>query len=108
MALNDKEIKEIITPLLLSGAKMLDRHCPQCGSPLFKLNGKIFCPVCEHRKKLGKSELKGVEESLIEKLNMLANTLPDDIDELKKYLEVMDMIITLLEKYKRREKTNET
>ncbi|NJE25358.1 hypothetical protein E3E22_01665 [Thermococcus sp. MV5] len=103
MVLSDKEIREIITPLLLSGAKMLDKHCPKCGSPLFELNGKVFCPVCEHRKKHEEVGLKSVEENLVQKLNMLANTLPNDVDELRKYLEVMDRIITLLEKYKRME-----
>ncbi|RLF87862.1 hypothetical protein DRN34_00795 [Thermococci archaeon] len=103
MALSDKEIREIITPLLLSGAKMLDRHCPKCGSPLFELNGRIFCPICEHRKKEETVRLKGIEESLIEKLKLLANQLPEDIDELKKHLEVMKMIVELLERYKKME-----
>lgn len=103
MALSDKEIREIITPLLLSGAKMLDKHCPRCGSPLFELNGKVFCPICEHRKKEERVELKSIEESLIEKLRLLANQLPDDIEELKKHLEVMRMIVELLEKYKKME-----
>ncbi|USS41753.1 hypothetical protein NF865_00555 [Thermococcus aggregans] len=103
MALSDREIREIITPLLLSGAKMLDKHCPKCGSPLFELNGRVFCPICEHRKKEESTELKSIEESLLEKLKVLANNLPDDIDELKKHLEVMKMIVELLEKYKKME-----
>lgn len=101
------EIRNIIMPLMLSGAKMLDRHCPKCSSPLFEKDGRVFCPVCEHREKRKKAEMKvevrGVEESLREKLTQLANSLPDDIEELEKHLRVMEKIIDLLERYKRLE-----
>lgn len=101
------EIRNIIMPLMLSGAKMLDRHCPKCGSPLFEKDGRVFCPVCEHRGKRKKAEMKvevrGVEESLREKLTQLANSLPDDIEELEKHLRVIEKIIDLLERYKRLE-----
>ncbi|NJE27154.1 hypothetical protein E3E22_11135, partial [Thermococcus sp. MV5] len=86
-----------------SGAKMLDKHCPKCGSPLFEKGGKVFCPICEHRAKQRKAEMEGVEEKLMEKLNELANSLPDDIGELEKHLRVMEKIIELLERYKKLE-----
>ncbi|GAB6102345.1 Sjogren's syndrome/scleroderma autoantigen 1 family protein [Thermococcus atlanticus] len=104
MVLTQEEIRQIITPLLLSGAKMLDRHCPKCGSPLFELNGRVFCPICEYRgreRKAEMAEVKDVEEILNEKLKELARALPEDIDELEKYLNVMEKIINLLEKYKK-------
>ncbi|ASJ08844.1 hypothetical protein A3L11_06245 [Thermococcus siculi] len=101
------EMRNIIMPLMLSGAKMLDRHCPKCGSPLFEKDGRVFCPVCEHREKQRKEsqarELKGVEERLMEKLTELANSLPGDIDELEKHLRAMEKIIELLERYKKLE-----
>ncbi|WP_456420752.1 Sjogren's syndrome/scleroderma autoantigen 1 family protein [Thermococcus sp.] len=100
MSISDEEIRKIIMPLMLSGAKMLDRHCPKCGSPLFEKDGKVFCPVCEHRKKQKANEMKGVEERLMEKLTELANSLPDDIEGLEKHLRVMELIINLLERYK--------
>lgn len=28
---------------------MLSTHCSSCGSPLFKINNEIVCPVCETR-----------------------------------------------------------
>ncbi|NJE30795.1 hypothetical protein E3E38_07035 [Thermococcus sp. 18S1] len=99
----EEEIRNIIMPLMLSGAKMLDKHCPRCGSPLFEKGGKVFCPVCEHRKKQQKAEMKGVEERLMEKLNELANSLPEDIDELEKHLRAMEKIIELLERYRKLE-----
>lgn len=33
--------------LLLRGARMTDRHCPECGTPLFEEEGATFCPECE-------------------------------------------------------------
>ena len=94
-------MRNIIMPLMLSGAKMLDRHCPKCGSPLFEKDGRVFCPVCEYRERQKKSEMKGVEERLREKLTELANSLPSDIDELEKHLRAMERIIELLERYKK-------
>jgi len=32
--------------LLKSGATMLSDICPECGSPLFKVKGDIFCARC--------------------------------------------------------------
>ncbi len=95
------EMRNIIMPLMLSGAKMLDRHCPKCGSPLFEKNGRVFCPVCEYRERQKKGEMKGVEERLREKLTEMANSLPSDIDELEKHLRAMERIIELLERYKK-------
>ena len=96
-------MRNIIMPLMLSGAKMLDRHCPKCGSPLFEKDGRVFCPVCEHRKKTQRAGMKGVGERLREKLSELANSLPEDIDELEKHLRAMEKIIELLERYKKLE-----
>ncbi|WP_297495339.1 Sjogren's syndrome/scleroderma autoantigen 1 family protein [Thermococcus sp.] len=100
MSISDEEIRKIIMPLMLSGAKMLDKHCPKCGSPLFEKDGKVFCPVCEHRKRQKVGKMKSVEERLMRKLTELANSLPDDINELEKHLRVMELIINLLERYK--------
>jgi len=33
--------------LLRSGATMLQETCPNCNSPLFKFEGKVFCANCE-------------------------------------------------------------
>ncbi len=42
---SEDKIKEM-AKLLLSKATMLQYHCPECGSPLFKDGRKIFCPNC--------------------------------------------------------------
>ncbi len=99
----EEEMRTVLMPLMLSGAKMLDKHCPKCGSPLFEKDGRVFCPICEHRAKQRRAEMKGVEERLMEKLNELANSLPDEIDELEKHLRAMEKIIELLERYRKLE-----
>ena len=45
---DDESIKRM-ADLLKSGATMLFEHCPQCGSPLFKLQDEIRCPKCDKR-----------------------------------------------------------
>lgn len=35
---------------LLKGAKMLGKTCPECGSPLFTVNGETYCVVCRENK----------------------------------------------------------
>ena len=103
----DEEIRNVIMPLMLSGARMLDRHCPVCGSPLFEKDGKVFCPVCEYRaKKKRESAAAGnvdVEAALREKLAELVSTLPGDVDALEKHLSAMEKIIELIWKYRRLE-----
>ncbi len=99
----EEEIRKVIMPLMLSGAKMLDRHCPKCGSPLFEKDGRVFCPVCEYRAKQRRERARGLEDVLLQKLNELASNLPDDPEELEKRLNVMEKIIELIEKYRRLE-----
>ncbi|AFK22283.1 Sjogren's syndrome/scleroderma autoantigen 1 family protein [Pyrococcus sp. ST04] len=101
--ITDEEIRKVIAPLLLSGAKMLDKHCPKCGSPLFEKDGRVFCPVCEYREKKKRQELKGVEEILMEKFKELASSMPEGIEELKVHLEVMEKLLTIIERYKKLE-----
>jgi len=106
--LSDEEIRTVITPLLLSGAKMLDRHCPVCGAPLFEKDGKVFCPVCERRKEMGTTEKASntVNESedevfkqLMGKLEELASSMPSDLDDLERHLRVMEKILDVVERY---------
>jgi uncharacterized Zn finger protein (UPF0148 family) len=49
MGLSDKELEQI-SKALERGGKMLGQHCENCHSPLFKIQDKIVCPVCEYRK----------------------------------------------------------
>ncbi|MFP4654994.1 MAG: Sjogren's syndrome/scleroderma autoantigen 1 family protein [Methanohalobium sp.] len=38
-----------ISRMLERGATMLSQHCQTCGSPLFRYQGEIICPICQGR-----------------------------------------------------------
>ena len=42
-----REASERMSELLLQGATMTNRHCPECHSPVFRYEGKQFCPTCQ-------------------------------------------------------------
>jgi uncharacterized Zn finger protein (UPF0148 family) len=42
-----REASERMSELLLQGATMTNRHCPECQSPVFTYEGTAFCPTCE-------------------------------------------------------------
>lgn len=44
---DDRERTERLSELLLKGATMTDRHCPECGDPVFRHEGREFCPSCQ-------------------------------------------------------------
>jgi uncharacterized Zn finger protein (UPF0148 family) len=48
MPLDDRELEQI-SKALERGGKMLADHCEICSSPLFKVEGKVTCPVCTFR-----------------------------------------------------------
>jgi uncharacterized Zn finger protein (UPF0148 family) len=41
-----KETQQM-SELLLKGATMTNRHCNECGSPIFRYQGQEFCPSCQ-------------------------------------------------------------
>lgn len=41
-----REASEQMSELLLQGATMTNRHCPECHSPVFRYDGQEFCPTC--------------------------------------------------------------
>ncbi|MFB6146160.1 MAG: Sjogren's syndrome/scleroderma autoantigen 1 family protein [Halobacteriaceae archaeon] len=43
----DSEATERMSQLLLQGATMTNRHCDECGSPVFRHEGRAFCPNCQ-------------------------------------------------------------
>lgn len=53
--------------LLLSKATMLQYHCSECGSPIFKKDKKVFCPSCGELK-AKKEEKPGRKEQGIQAL----------------------------------------
>ncbi len=64
--MSDKKISDdavaSAAELLYKGAKMLSKHCPECGLPLFEKDGRVFCSNCgDVREAEGASE-GGAEE----------------------------------------------
>ena len=48
MGNEDQELDKI-SRMLERGATMLSKHCQTCGSPLFRYQGEIICPVCQDK-----------------------------------------------------------
>lgn len=48
MGTEDQELDKI-SRMLERGATMLSQHCQTCGSPLFRYQGEVICPVCQDR-----------------------------------------------------------
>ncbi|MFC6989860.1 Sjogren's syndrome/scleroderma autoantigen 1 family protein [Haloplanus sp. GCM10025708] len=42
-----REATQRMSELLLQGATMTNRHCDQCGDPIFRYEGQEFCPTCQ-------------------------------------------------------------
>lgn len=43
----DRKATQQMSELLLKGATMTNRHCDQCGDPIFRYQGQAFCPTCQ-------------------------------------------------------------
>ena len=41
-----REHTQRMSELLLKGATMTNKHCDQCGDPIFRHDGREFCPTC--------------------------------------------------------------
>jgi uncharacterized Zn finger protein (UPF0148 family) len=42
-----RETTQQMSELLLQGATMTNRHCDECGDPIFRHEGQEFCPTCQ-------------------------------------------------------------
>lgn len=45
---DDRATTERMSELLLQGATMTNRHCDDCGDPVFRYDDQEFCPSCQH------------------------------------------------------------
>ena len=77
--------------LLKSGATMLSDICPECGSPLFKIKGEVFCAKCNkpvvYARATGPQAtvspshlLDSLEQTIIAKLNEANESLKSEKD----------------------------
>ena len=46
MSNTDDDNIQKISKMLEIGGTMLAQHCDNCGAPLFRYQGRVFCPVC--------------------------------------------------------------
>ena len=101
---DDKLVKEM-AQLLKSGATMLDKTCPRCKVPLFKLKGgEIICPSCSQRYVIVSSdeeELKVYGNIIIQELEKVAiNKLAEvstNLRQARNLEEVHEMLPVILD-----------
>lgn len=105
---NESSIKKM-AELLRRGATMLAQSCPQCGSPLLKVEDDIYCATCNRRVVIVESDqeaeaeavkvlLPKLRETLIGKLSTLTNILEseDNPEELTKLAHLMVLLLQAL------------
>lgn len=58
----DREATQRMSELLLQGATMTNHHCDECGDPLFRHEGREFCPTCG-RQRAGAGSSAGQDDA---------------------------------------------
>ena len=56
----------VMSRALTRGATMLDEACDDCGNPLFRYQGEVFCPVCQERRGKESGDEKGAGTGRVE------------------------------------------
>ena len=113
MSGDDESIKRM-ADLLKSGATMLFEHCPQCGSPLFKLQDEISCPKCDKRvvivktgeeiPDISRSELlRDVESTVLSKLQEISERVrgENDVSKLESLRNLLSIWLDVLDKVRK-------
>ena len=111
--LSEENIKKMAN-MLRKGASLLSQSCPQCGAPLFKIKGEIYCPACEKKVVIVKegeqiplnvegSTLSDVSLILHEKLRETGEAIKNERDpsKLQELLGIIAGILDALERLKR-------
>ncbi|MFB6301888.1 MAG: Sjogren's syndrome/scleroderma autoantigen 1 family protein [Haloferacaceae archaeon] len=55
----ERQSTQRMSELLLKGATMTNRHCDECGDPIFRHDGTEFCPTCQHEAATGGAAEEG-------------------------------------------------
>ncbi len=100
--------------LLKSGATMLSDICPECGSPLFRVKGEVFCAKCNkpvvYARATGpvatvspSNSLESLEQTLVGKISETNELLKTekDIDRLQAYSNLVFGWLSTLEKLRK-------
>ncbi|MFB6268628.1 MAG: Sjogren's syndrome/scleroderma autoantigen 1 family protein [Halobacterium sp.] len=59
---DDREETERMSELLLQGATMTNQHCDHCGTPIFRYDGRAFCPNCQHADQQAQAQAQAAEQ----------------------------------------------
>jgi len=110
MASGEDEYMKRMVDALRSGAKMLSEQCPVCKSPLFEINGQLWCLKCNKRviKVRGDEEvgealttytLSQTHEILASKVEEVTLQLSRAVDaeEIRKLAETLSILLKTLE-----------
>lgn len=103
---DDTSVKKM-AELLRQGATMLADACPQCGSPLFKIQDDIYCAKCDRRIVYTQSDeevevqavktlIPELRETLINKLKAL-NEVVDNETDTETLTKLANLIVLLLQ-----------
>lgn len=107
----NEQIKRM-ADLLRSGATMLEEHCPECSSPLFKVKGEVYCSKCNKRVLIVKEGeepfleaqllLKDVEKTICLKIQIINKKIEDEenITNLESLTELLLKWLDALKKVK--------
>ena len=109
---NNQESVKRMADLLKSGATMLFEHCPQCNSPLFKIENETWCPSCNKQVvtvKEGKNVeyamatfLEALEEKILSKIEDISQQISNekDISKLTQLSNLISVLLDILSKTK--------
>ena len=95
-----------MSELLKSGATMLSKTCPECGSPLFKVGKDIICAKCNKQVVIVKATekedkiteetvLSNVEQTVLSKIKEVNNAINSENDKEKLILNSQALSIWL-------------
>ena len=100
--------------LLKSGATMLSDICPECGSPLFRVKGEVFCAKCNkpvvYARVTGpvatvspSNSFESLEQTLVGKISETNELLraEKDLDKLQAYSNLVFGWLSTLEKLRK-------
>ena len=107
--MSDKEDTSVkrMAELLRQGATMLADACPQCGSPLFKVQDDIYCAKCDRRIVYAESDeevevqavktlIPELRETLINKLKALNEVVDNETDP-EALTKLANLVVLLLQ-----------
>ena len=95
-----------MSELLKSGATMLSKTCPECGSPLFKVGKDIICAKCNKQVVIVKATqkedkiteetvLSNVEQTVLSKIKEVNDAINSENDKEKLILNSQTLSIWL-------------